>query len=51
MTLVEELAHTTEVMESCIERVVTYEQAYTLLLRSLVEIRQLNHYIAELKGI
>lgn len=47
MTLVDELSAITELMESSVERKVTYQQAYNLLLRSLVEIRQLNHKIKE----
>jgi len=49
MSIVNDLVNMTETMESSVERVVSYQEAYTLLLRSLLEIRQLNHTIAVLK--
>jgi hypothetical protein len=49
MSIVNDLVNMTETMESSVERVVSYQEAYTLLLSSLLEIRQLNHTIAVLK--
>ncbi len=50
MSVLEDLLATTELMGSSVERIVTYQDAYTLLLRSLIEIRQLNHRIAVLES-
>ena len=49
MSLVDDLVNITETMGSSVERVVTYQEAYNLLLRSLLEIRQLNYQIAVLQ--
>jgi len=49
MSLVDDLVNITETMGSSVERVVTYQEAYTLLLRSLFEIRRLNSKIAVLQ--
>lgn len=49
MSIVEDLVTITETMGSSVDKVVTYQEAYTLLLRSLLEIRQLNYKIAELQ--
>lgn len=49
MALVDDLVNITETMESSVERVVSYQEAYVLLLRSLLEIRQLNYKVAELQ--
>jgi hypothetical protein len=49
MSLVDDLLNITETMGSSVERVVSYQEAYTLLLRSLLEIRQLNYQIAVLQ--
>lgn len=50
MTLLDDLDAMTQAMESSVERVVSYEDAYTLLLRSYLEIKQLNHRIALLEA-
>ena len=49
MAIVDDLLNVTETMGNSVERVVSYQEAYTLLLRSLLEIRQLNHQIAVLQ--
>lgn len=49
MSIVEDLLVITETMGSSVDKVVTYQEAYTLLLRSLIEIRQLNYKIAVLQ--
>ena len=49
MAIVDDLLNVTETMGSSVERVVSYQEAYTLLLRSLLEIRQLNYQIAVLQ--
>ena len=49
MSIVDDLLNVTETMGSSVERVVSYQEAYTLLLRSLLEIRQLNYQIAVLQ--
>lgn len=50
MPLVDDLAAMTQSMESSVEHVISYEDAYTLLLRSYLEIKQLNHRIALLEA-
>lgn len=50
MTLLDDLDAMTQTMESSVERTVSYQDAYTLLLRSYLEIKQLNHRIALLEA-
>jgi len=49
MTLIDDIKNMTETMESSVENVVYYKEAYMLLMRALIEIRQLNHKIAVLE--
>ena len=49
MAVVDDLVSITETMESSVERIISYQEAYILLLRSLIEIRQLNYTIAALE--
>lgn len=50
MTLLDDLDAMTQTMESSVECTVSYQDAYTLLLRSYLEIKQLNHRIALLEA-
>lgn len=50
MTLLDDLDAMTQTMERSVERLVSYEDAYMLLLRSYLEIKQLNHRIALLEA-
>ena len=50
MTITEDLLNITETMGSSVEHTLTYQDAYNLLLRSLIEIRQLTYRIAVLES-